>query len=251
MAAHVSEKLSERGIELYVEEVKAFEAQDGQVVAVHTEEKSYPAELVILAAGVRPNTTLAQEAGIALGPTGAVAVDEYQRTNVAGIYAGGDVAEALDLVTGQPTYVPLGTTANKQGRVAGENLGGGNACFAGIVGTAVVKVFDIDAARAGLTEALAREAGYDVETTEIKSQAQAHYMPGSKPIRVKLVYERTGRLLGGQMVGFNAAKRIDVIATALYGGWGIDDLSRLDLSYAPPFAPVWDASLIAANVAQK
>jgi NADPH-dependent 2,4-dienoyl-CoA reductase/sulfur reductase-like enzyme len=160
------------------------------------------------------------------------------------------VAEALDLVTNEPAYVPLGTTANKQGRVAGENMAGGDAVFPGIVGTTVVKVFDIDAARAGLTEAQAHEGGYDVRATTIKASSNAHYMPGGGPLHVKLVYEANGRLLGAQMVGHAAAKRIDVVAAALYDRWTIDDLNRLDLSYAPPFAPVWDALLVAANVAK-
>ncbi|NIO40498.1 MAG: hypothetical protein GTO41_10105 [Burkholderiales bacterium] len=157
----------------------------------------------------------------------------------------------MNLVTGEPAYVPLGTTANKQGRVAGENIAGGDAIFPGIVGTTVVKVFDVAASRSGLTEAEARERGYDFDTTTIKCRSQAHYMPGSDRMHVKLVHEKNGRLLGAQMVGPGAAKRIDVVAAALYDRWTISDLSDLDLSYAPPYAPVWDALLIAANVAKK
>ena len=123
--------------------------------------------------------------------------------------------------------------------------------FQGIVGTSVVKVFGIDVARTGLTEAQARERGYEVRTTEIKAGSAAHYMPGRRPLHVKLVYEEEGRLLGAQMVGTAAAKRIDVVAAALYDHWTVSDLSQLDLSYAPPFAPVWDALLVAANVARK
>ncbi len=251
MSEHVSAELARHGVRLHVEGVQAFERQGPRVTAVLTEGEGFPADMVLLAMGVRPNTALAQAAGIALGPTGAVAVDDHQRTNVEGVYAGGDVAEALDLVTGEPAYVPLGTTANKQGRVAGENIAGGDAAFAGIVGTAVVKLFDLDAARTGLTEAQARQRGYDVRTTTVKASSNAHYMPGGGPLHVKLVYEASGRLLGAQMVGHAAAKRIDVAAAALHARWGVADLQKLDLSYAPPYAPVWDALLVAANVAAK
>jgi NADPH-dependent 2,4-dienoyl-CoA reductase/sulfur reductase-like enzyme len=251
MAGLVSAELARHGVAVHVQGVHALEQQHGRVAAVHTTEGSFPSDLVILAAGVRPNTALAEAAGIQLGPTGAVAVDDHQRTNIEGIYSAGDVAEALDLVTGEPTYIPLGTTANKQGRVAGENIAGGDAAFRGIVGTTVVKAFEVDAARAGLTEAQAREKGYDVRTATVQAPSLAHYMPGGGSIHVKLIYEATGRLLGAQMVGPGAAKRIDVVAAALHGSWTIEDLSRLDLSYAPPFAPVWDALLIAANVARK
>jgi NADPH-dependent 2,4-dienoyl-CoA reductase/sulfur reductase-like enzyme len=251
MAEIVSGELVRHGVDLHVQGVRAFEQSNGRVAAVHTGEGSFPSDLVVLAAGVRPNTALAEAAGVRLGPTGAVAVDDHQRTNIDGIYSAGDVAEALDLVTGEPTYIPLGTTANKQGRVAGENIAGGDAAFQGVVGTSVVKVLDVDAARAGLTEAQARERGFDVRTATIKAPSLAHYMPGGGPLHVKLIYEVGGRLLGAQMVGPGTAKRIDVVAAALYDEWTIDDLSRLDLSYAPPFAPVWDALLVAANVAKK
>jgi len=250
MAEHVSTELDRHQVALHVQSVRSFERRNGQVVAAHTDDAAFPGDLFILAAGVRPNTALAQAAGIVLGPTGAIMVDDHQRTNIEGVFSGGDVAEALDLVTGKPAYIPLGTTANKQGRVAGENIAGGNAVFHGIVGTAVVKVFDLDVARAGLTEVQAKDQGYDVRTATIKAGSAAHYMPGSGPLNVKLVYEASGRVLGAQMIGTAAAKRIDVVAAALYGAWKIDDLRRLDLSYAPPFAPVWDALLIAANVAQ-
>jgi NADPH-dependent 2,4-dienoyl-CoA reductase/sulfur reductase-like enzyme len=169
------------------------------------------------------------------------------------VWAAGDVAEALDLVTGKPTYVPLGTTANKQGRVAGENAAGGDASFSGIVSTAVVKVFDAHAARTGLSERQARAEGFDVETVTAQGSARAHYMPHHPPIHVKLVFERgSQRLLGGQMVGTEGvAKRIDVIAAALHAKWTTYDLAKLDLSYAPPFAPVWDPILVAANLANR
>ncbi len=252
MSTHLEPELARHGVEFFLERrVQALEGKNGRAISVHAGDVELPADLVILAAGVRPTVALAEAAGIALGPTGAVAVDEQQRTNLPDIWAAGDVAEAHHRVTGEPAYLPLGTTANKQGRVAGENLAGGNAQFPGIVGTAVVKVFELDAARAGLSESEAREKGFEVKTTAIKAPSQAHYMPGGGPLHVKLVYQPDGRLLGVQMVGVAAAKRIDVAAAALQAGWSIQALTELDLSYAPPFAPVWDPLLIAANVAAK
>jgi NADPH-dependent 2,4-dienoyl-CoA reductase/sulfur reductase-like enzyme len=163
------------------------------------------------------------------------------------------VAEAHHRVTGRPAWVPLGTTANKQGKVAGANLAGGDARFAGIVGTAVVKLFDLEAASSGLSEARARAEGFAVETVSATASSRAHYMPGRQAIHVRLVYEAgSRRLLGGQLVGREGvAKRIDTIAAALHGGWTIDELADLDMSYAPPFAPVWDPILVAAGLARR
>lgn len=253
MVALIQEELVRQGVDLRLEhKVEGFEGTD-RVRAVIAGGENFPADVVLLAIGVRPNVALARDAGLALGPTGAVAVDDHQRTNLPGIFAAGDVAEAKHLVTGKPAYVPLGTTANKQGRVAGTNAAGGDARFYGIVGTAVVKVFNLEVARTGLSEAEARREGFAVQTTKIQHHAIGHYMPNPTPLHVKLVYEaETGRLLGAQMIGQQgAAKRIDVLAAALHGGWMVEDLSRLDLSYAPSYAPVWDPILVAANVARK
>ncbi len=253
MALLVQEELERQGVRLFLEHrVEAFQGQE-TVESVVAGGETFPADIVILSVGVKPNVKLAVDAGIALGPTGAVAVDAYQRTNVPNVWAAGDVAEAHHLVTGKPAYIPLGTTANKQGRVAGTNAAGGEAMFAGIVVTAAAKVFDLQVARTGLTEKQAREEGFEVASVSIKSSSRAHYMPGHQPIHVKLVFEKgSHRLLGGQMVGREGvAKRIDVIASALHAGWTTYDLAKLDLSYAPPFAPVWDPILVAANVANK
>jgi NADPH-dependent 2,4-dienoyl-CoA reductase/sulfur reductase-like enzyme len=175
------------------------------------------------------------------------------RTNRPGVFAAGDCAEAYHRITGRGAYIPLGTTANKQGRVAGTNLGGGQAQFEGIVGTAITKVLDVYAALTGLAEKEARSLGYTIKSTTIKAGSRAHYYPGGKPMHVKLVVEESsGRLLGGQIVGDEGAgPRIDVLATALHQGMTIEELSRLDLAYVPPIAPVWDPLLIAANVALK
>lgn len=220
---------------------------------VITRQGAFEADLVLLALGVVPNSALAQAAGIAVGVKGAIVTDDRMRTNLPNVYAAGDCAEALHRVIGQGTYIPLGTTANKQGRVAGSNAAGVQATFEGIVGTAVTKVCDVHAARTGLTEKQARELGYQVSVTQIKAPSRAHYYPGGVPVHVRLVVDaESGELLGGQVVGREGvARRIDVLATALHQGWTVEELAHLDLAYAPPFSPVWDPLLVAANVALK
>jgi NADPH-dependent 2,4-dienoyl-CoA reductase/sulfur reductase-like enzyme len=187
---------------------------------------------------------------VKIGRTGAIAVDDQQRTNVPNIWAAGAVGEAFNVVTNAASYNPTALTANKQGRVAGINAAGGSSKFGGVTGTAVVKCFDLAIAHSGLTEKYAHALGFDADSVLIKASSRAHYMPGSMPIHVKLVFERkTQRLLGAQMVGKDGvAKRIDVVATALRAGWTTHDLVDLDLSYAPPFAPVWDPLLVAARI---
>ena len=192
-------------------------------------------------------------AGVLRGPSGAIATDASMRTNLPGVFAAGDCAEALHLVTGQPAYIPLGSTANKQGRVAGENAGGGQAVFGGIVGTMVLRCFGLTVATTGLTAASARDAGFQVQGTTIRAKDISHYFPGAEDIHVRLVADAdSGRLLGGQIAGkHGVAKRVDVLATALFNRMTVGQLRQLDLSYAPPFAPVWDPILVAANVAAK
>ena len=250
--ALVEEELARQGVTVLQCQPVAFEG-DGRVAAVVTTDGHYPCDVALLGMGARPETALAQAAGVALGPTGAIATDAHMCTSVPDVYAAGDCAEVLHLVTGQPDYIPLGSTANKQGRVAGAHAAGAQASFGGVVGTMVTRVFDLAVARTGLTVAQARSVGRTVSETMIKARDLAHYFPGAAPIHVKLVAEEeSGRLLGGQIVGRQGvAKRIDVLATALHHALVIEDLQRLDLSYAPPFAPVWDPLLVAANVAAK
>lgn len=213
---------------------------------------SEPADLVLLSTGIVPRTALAESAGIALGATGAIAVDERMLTNVAHIYAAGDCVEARHLVTGKPIYFPLGTTANKQGRVAGENAGGGNARFEGIVGTLVTKIFELEVAKTGLSMEQARASGFRPNCVVVESTSRARYFHG-KPLAVKLIWDQpSGRLLGCQMAGEEGvAKRIDVAAMALHARLRVPEMLHLDLSYAPPFGPVWDPMLVAANEAMK
>ena len=250
--ALVEQELTRQGVEIIADEPVAFEGRD-RLERVVTRDGVYPGDIALLSIGVRPNVTLAQAAGVTLGPTGAIATDDHMRTNLPAVYAAGDCAEAFHIVSGRPAYVPLGSTANKQGRVAGTNAAGGEATFGGIVGTTVLRAFDLAVARTGLTTAQAQALGYTVQTTLIEATNLAHYFPGASPIHVKLVVDdATGRLLGGQIVGGEGvAKRIDVLATALHHRLTVADLQQLDLSYAPPFAPVWDPLLVAANVAAK
>jgi NADPH-dependent 2,4-dienoyl-CoA reductase/sulfur reductase-like enzyme len=206
-------------------------------------------DIVILGAGIRPNSEIARDAGIELGPTGAIKVNDKMQTNIPDIYAAGDCAEAHHLIYKRNVYMPLGTTANKQGRVAGENMAGGNSQFPGIVGTSVFKVFGLEVGRTGLTEKEARQEKRDYVTNVIEQFSRAHYYPGVTQIKVKLVADKnTGQLLGAQMVGKEGvSKRLDVFAVALTSGMTVRDVANLDLGYAPPFAPVYDPILIAGS----
>ena len=211
-----------------------------------------PADLVVVSTGIAPRTELAVTAGIALGPTRAIAVDDRMQTNVSSIYAAGDCVEVRHLVSGAAAYFPLGTTANKQGRVAGENAAGGCATFGGVVGTLVTKVFELELAKTGLGTEQARAHGFDPDSVTIKAFSRAKYF-GGKPLHLTLIWDRpTARLLGCQIAGEDGAgKRIDVAAMALHARLRIPDMLHLDLSYAPPFAPVWEAILTAAHEAMK
>ncbi len=248
MAVLVEEELLHHGVELHLEErLEGIEA-DGRLRAVVTSAGKIPADLVVLGVGVRPESTLAREAGIELGAAGAVAVDARSRTSAEGVFAGGDCAHAHHLLLGEPAWVPLGTTANKQGRVAGSNIAGRGEVFPGILGTAVVKVFNLDVARTGLSEREARERGIEAVSLVDEGRSRARYYPGGGRLVTKVVAEKgTGKLLGAQLVGAEAAKRIDIFATALHAGMDLDQFAWLDLAYAPPYSPVWDPVLVAAG----
>jgi len=221
----------------------------GRARAVITDQTSVAADVVILGLGVRPNVALAEAAGVRIGPSGAVAVDLRMATSAVGVWAAGDCAEKHHLVSGHPVAIALGTHANKEGRTAGVNIAGGQATFPGVLGTAVSKICSLEVARTGLSEAEAADAGFEVVGVTTESTTRAGYYPGAKPIRVKLVAEvGTGRLLGAQIVGEEgAAKRIDVAAMALWHNMAVEEMVNVDLSYAPPFSPLWDPILIAAR----
>jgi NADPH-dependent 2,4-dienoyl-CoA reductase/sulfur reductase-like enzyme len=255
MAQFMQDRLEQEDVRLSLgDEVKALEGDArGRACRVISSTGAFEADLVLLALGVLPNVALAEAAGVALGETGAIAIDSGMRTNLPDVFAAGDCAEAYHRVTGQGAYIPLGTTANKQGRVLGTNAGGGDAVFEGIVGTTITKAFDTYAALAGLAEKEARALGYEVKSTTIKARSRAHYYPGGAPVHVKLTMEEgSGRLLGGQIIGDEGAGlRINVLAGALHSGMTVEQLSQLDLAYMPSMAPVWDPLLVAANVALK
>jgi CoA-dependent NAD(P)H sulfur oxidoreductase len=206
------------------------------------------ADIVLLSAGIQPNVELVSDAGVEVGRTGAIRVDERLQTNVTGIYAAGDCAETMHLVTGRPEYVPLGTTANKMGRIAGANAAGARERFAGIVGTSILSCFGLGVGITGLSPGQARPAGFSPVCARIEALAKPRYFEG-RPTTVELVADReTGRLLGGTVIGeHDVLGRINVIAAALHNRMGVEDFEQLDLAYAPPFSPVWDPVLIAAQ----
>jgi NADPH-dependent 2,4-dienoyl-CoA reductase/sulfur reductase-like enzyme len=249
MGELVSQAVRDVGVELHTQEpVEAIEG-DGRVQAVRTSARTLPADLVVLGLGTRPAVGLAVAAGIGLGPSGAIAVNPRMRTPHDGVWAAGDCAEARHLVSGLPVNYHLGTIANKQGRVCGINLGGGYATFPGVLGTAVTRICDVEVARTGLSAAEIGPLGLEWDSVTVDSTTRAGYFPGGAPIRIKVLAERrSGRLLGAQLVGREgAAKRIDTFATAIWNGMTVDGMVNLDLSYAPPFGPVWDPLLVAAR----
>ncbi|MFD5944677.1 FAD-dependent oxidoreductase [Streptomyces collinus] len=224
----------------------------GRVRAVVTQDREFRADVVVLGIGVRPETALAKAAGLPLGPHGGLLTDRSMRVRGhENIWAGGDCVEVLDLVSGQERHIPLGTHANKHGQVIGTNIGGGYATFPGVVGTAVSKVCDLEIARTGLREKDAHRVGLRFESVTIESTSRAGYYPNSSPMTVKMLAEhRTGRLLGVQIVGREGAgKRVDIAAVALTAGMTAEQMTTLDLGYAPPFSPVWDPVLVAARKA--
>ena len=224
---------------------------DGWVRAVTTPDGTIETDLVVLGTGVRPASDLAAAAGVPIGPSRGLVTDPRMRTPIDGVWAAGDCAETVHRVTGRPVSFALGTVANKQGRIAGLNLGGATGTFPGVLGTAITKYHDLEIARTGLSLREAAAAGLDAVATSAESRTRAHYYPDAAPITVLLVTERgTGRLLGGQIVGGpGAGKRIDALAVALWNGMAVEDLVQLDLAYAPPFSPVWDPVLTAARIA--
>jgi NADPH-dependent 2,4-dienoyl-CoA reductase/sulfur reductase-like enzyme len=247
MAALVLAALRRFGVDVRLGEgAKGFE--DGQV---QTDAGVVPADLVVLGLGVAPNSALARDAGLTLGVRDSIRVDRRQQTSTPGVWSAGDCCESTHLVSGRPVHIALGTVANKQSRVAGINIGGGYATFGGVVGTAIVKICNVEVARTGLSEREATDAGFLFHSTVIEAHTRARYLAESPPATVKLLTERgTGRLLGGQIVSEEGAgKRIDVLATALTAGMTVHRMIDLDLGYAPPFSPVWDPVLVAARVA--
>ncbi len=207
-----------------------------------------PAEMVFVDIGVRPDVSLAGNAGILIGSSGAIAVTPRMETSATGIFAAGNCAEAVHLVSNQPIFSALGTAANKQGRVAGENLAGKYSVFRGVLNTWVVKIFDLCVARTGLSECEAAACGFHPVSVQISDPARARYYPRSGTVTIRATADRTSkRLLGLQAAGEGADKRIDVAAVALTNGMKVEDAAQLDLGYAPPYSQVWDPFLVAMN----
>ena len=252
MSEFIEEELGRNHVKVMTStQLKFVESEEDSMIRLGTTSGVLETDMLVVAVGVTPQTELAKKCGIQLGVKNAISVDSNMMTNFDDVYSCGDCATAYHRLTGEDVYIPLGTTANKQGRVAGRNAAGGKEEFKGVLGTAVTKIFDLEYARTGLTyrEALKQ---FKAEMSIVKSKSRAHYYPGSRDVHIMLVYEKgSGKILGSQMAGSEISKRIDVVASAITAGMNVEELSTLDLSYAPPFAPVWDPILIAANVAKK
>jgi NADPH-dependent 2,4-dienoyl-CoA reductase/sulfur reductase-like enzyme len=251
LGAIVSQELLRRGVDVQTSAlVERIERRGGRLVVSGTDLSPAEAEVVIVVVSVRPDSALAREAGIALGVRGAIAVDRRMRTDAPDVFAAGDCVETWHRLLAKRTYMPLGTTAHKQGRIAGENAVGGEREFEGSLGTQVVKVFDLAIARTGLRDDEARREGMNPATTQIRTWDHKVYYPGATPMELRITGDRDGRLLGAQIVGDHrgeVAKRIDVVATALSAGMRVEDLSSLDLSYTPPLGSPWDPIQMAAQ----
>jgi len=253
IALLIEKHLESRGVRVLTgTEVKRFIGdRRGIVAAVETSAGTFPANLCIIAVGNVPMVELAAQAGLELGTTGAIKTNSRQQTSDEDIYAAGDCVECVNLITGQPCWVPLGSTANRQGRVAAINICGGDEHFAPITGTTACRIFGCVIALTGLTEQRALQAGFDAVSVLVPGPDREHFVPGAGLLLLKIVVDRkTRRLLGAQATGAGGDKRIDVAATAIAAGMTIDQVANLDLGYAPPFGPVIDNLVMAANVAR-
>ena len=229
--------------------VKSFEAKSGGGILVETSNGPLETDLVLLGVGIVPEVSLAAEAGITIGPTGAIAVDDHMRTNLDFIYSAGDCCESYHRISGKPVHYPLGDIANKQGRVAGANIGGQDLIFPGIVGSSCFKVFDLEVASTGLTEKEAKEEGFDATSVTIRGVSKPHGYPGAEKLWLRMVADKdSGRLLGAQGVGGDGVvSRINILSAVLTAGLSVQELAYLDLAYAPPFSGSWDPIHIAAQ----
>ena len=256
MAAFIHAEVRKHGVELALgHTVEGFEEKDGGVDVLLKDEVPLHADMVVLAIGVSPDTGLAKDAGLELGIKGSIVVNDRMETSVPDIYAVGDAVQVKHFVTGQDALISLAGPANKQGRIAADNICGGDSRFKGSQGSSVVKVFDMTAATTGVNETNAKKAGLDVDTVILSPMSHAGYYPGGKVMTVKVVFEKeTYRLLGAQIVGYEGVdKRIDVIATAIHAGMKATELKDLDLAYAPPYSsakdPVNMAGFMIDNIA--
>lgn len=248
----LEEEIKNHNVDLRLEEIVSELVGEEKVKKVITNKGEYDADLVIIATGVRPNTAFLKDSKVNLLPNGAIIVDEFGKTSVEDIYAAGDCATIKNIVTGQDSYVPLATGANKLGRIVGENLAGANNSFQGSLGSSCIKIMDMEAACTGLTEVQAEKLGIKVKSKFISDFNQTNYYPGRNKMHVKLVYDAdTKVILGGQVAGYkDAVQRCNVIAASIFGKLTTSQLGMLDLCYAPPFARTWDILNVAGNVSK-
>jgi NADPH-dependent 2,4-dienoyl-CoA reductase/sulfur reductase-like enzyme/rhodanese-related sulfurtransferase len=243
--------LEKKGVKIFTSEgIQALKGKGGKVTHVQTMSREIEADVVLMSLGIRPQVELAKQAGLKMGETGAIWVNERMETSAEGIYAAGDCAETIHLITGKRVWIPLGSTANKQGRVVGTNACGGNATFPGVMGTTVFKTFELNVAKTGLSMREAEKEGFHPVQAIVRGYDRAHFYPGRKESTLKVIADKeTGRILGGQAVGEGPSdKFIDILAMALHGKMTCRELANVDLAYAPPFSPVLSPIIVAANV---
>ena len=243
--------LEKKGVTIFTSEgIQTLKGKEGKVTHIQTVTRQLEADAVLMSLGIRPQIELAKQAGLRIGETGAIWVSEKMETSAEGIYAAGDCAETTHLVTGKKVWIPLGSTANKQGRVVGVNVCGGNATFPGVMGTTVFKTFDFNMAKTGLSIREAEKEGFHPVQAVVRGFDRAHYYPGRKESALKVIADKeTGLILGGQAVGEGPSdKFIDTLAMALHGRMTCRELAAVDLAYAPPFSPVLSPIIVAANV---
>jgi NADPH-dependent 2,4-dienoyl-CoA reductase/sulfur reductase-like enzyme/rhodanese-related sulfurtransferase len=243
--------LEKKGVKIFTSEgIQALKGKGGKVTHVQTMSREIEADVVLMSLGIRPQVELAKQAGLKMGETGAIWVNERMETSAEGIYAAGDCAETIHLITGKRVWIPLGSTANKQGRVVGTNACGGNATFPGVMGTTVFKTFEFNVAKTGLSMREAEKEGFHPVQAIVRGYDRAHFYPGRKESTLKVIADKeTGRILGGQAVGEGPSdKFIDILAMALHGKMTCRELANVDLAYAPPFSPVLSPIIVAANV---
>ena len=243
--------LEKKGVKVFTSEgIQALRGKGGKVTHVQTVSREIKADVVLMSLGIRPQVELAKQTGLRIGETGAIWVNEKMETSVEGVYAGGDCAETTHLITGKRVWIPLGSTANKQGRVVGTNACGGNATFPGVMGTTVFKTFEFNVAKIGLSMREAEKEGFHPIQAIVRGYDRAHYYPGGKESALKVIADKeTGRILGGQAIGEGPSdKFIDILAMALHAKITCQELANVDLAYAPPFSPVLSPIIVAANV---
>ena len=255
LASKVAAQLESNGVTLHLgAELKGLHARNGKVSRVAAGGEEIETDMVLLSIGIRPASTLAEKAGIELGTKGAIKVDERMLTSVPDVLACGDCATTHNLVSGRESWMPMGSTARKQARVAAETVAGNESAFPGTQGTFILKAFDVTVGKTGLSLGEASEAGFDADTIDVEDTSRPGYYRGGGSITMRVTVEKvSGRVLGAQAVGDYEAsvdKRLDILATAVRGGLNVTDLSFLDLAYAPPYSHPFDLPVIAGNLAE-